>query len=322
MQGGGMHATRPKDPTRGFVHEALIYEGIADFIRDTSAFVRDGLQNDEHVLVVVSGEKVELLRETLGEQPSLRFENMDEVGRNPARILPIWRSFADRLSANGVAFRGVGEPISSRRSADEIVECQRHEALLNLAFHDGPPWRLACPYDRNTLSHSVIEGAERSHGSILEADHQRRSETFQGWDSAARPLDAPLSPVPVGAEALGFSLDTLSTMRAVVEQAATSAGLPAVRVSDLVSGVSEVMANSVRHGGGTGLLTVWRSDRSLVCEVRDRGRFNLPFVGREQPLPDQLGGYGLWLANQLCDLVQIRSSIEGSVVRITMAVPP
>jgi anti-sigma regulatory factor (Ser/Thr protein kinase) len=33
------------------------------------------------------------------------------------------------------------------------------------------------------------------------------------------------------------------------------------------------------------------------------------------PLSDE-GGRGLWLANQLCDLVQIRSGENGTVVRL------
>ena len=32
----------------------------------------------------------------------------------------------------------------------------------------------------------------------------------------------------------------------------------------------------------------------------------------------QPGGYGLWLANQLCDLVQIRSLPAGTAVRLHM----
>ena len=38
-----------------------------------------------------------------------------------------------------------------------------------------------------------------------------------------------------------------------------------------------------------------------------------------QPVLDQPGGRGLWLANQLCDLVQVRTFELGNVVRIHMA---
>jgi anti-sigma regulatory factor (Ser/Thr protein kinase) len=39
-------------------------------------------------------------------------------------------------------------------------------------------------------------------------------------------------------------------------------------------------------------------------------------AGRIRPGPDQSSGFGLWLANQLCDLVQVRSLPSGTVVRL------
>jgi hypothetical protein len=39
-------------------------------------------------------------------------------------------------------------------------------------------------------------------------------------------------------------------------------------------------------------------------------------VGRARPTPHQAGGYGVWLANQLCDLVQVRTFAAGSAVRL------
>ena len=60
---------------------------------------------------------------------------------------------------------------------------------------------------------------------------------------------------------------------------------------------------------------------AVVCEVRDEGRFGDVWAGRRTPALDQRSGYGLWLANQVCDLVQIRSFATGSVVRLHMRVP-
>ena len=80
--------------------------------------------------------------------------------------------------------------------------------------------------------------------------------------------------------------------------------------------VHEVVSNSIRHGGGAGTLHLWRDDDALVCEVRDGGRIDDPLVGRERPEFGRAGGRGLWLANQLCDLVQVRSFSDGSVVRL------
>ena len=72
---------------------------------------------------------------------------MAHVGHNPARIIPAWHEFVAQHAAPGVRLRGIGEPIFPERSADELVECQRHESLLNLAFADADAFWLVCPYD-------------------------------------------------------------------------------------------------------------------------------------------------------------------------------
>ena len=78
----------------------------------------------------------------------------------------------------------------------------------------------------------------------------------------------------------------------------------------------EVAANSVAHGHGRGTLGVWHDHGCLVCEVRDRGRVEDPLVGRARPGLNGEGGRGLWIANQLCELVQLRSFATETVVRL------
>lgn len=90
-------------------------------------------------------------------------------------------------------------------------------------------------------------------------------------------------------------------------------------VADFVIAASELAANSVMHGGGSGTLRLWRENGSLLAEVEDRGQVKEPLVGRLRPGLAQEGGRGLWLANQLCDLVQIRSGAAGTTVRLHAA---
>jgi alkanesulfonate monooxygenase SsuD/methylene tetrahydromethanopterin reductase-like flavin-dependent oxidoreductase (luciferase family) len=61
---------------------------------------------------------------------------------------------------------------------------------------------------------------------------------------------------------------------------------------------------------------------ALTCEVRDSGLFNRPLVDRERPAAGAAGPRGLWLANQLCDLVQIRTFATGTAVRLHMWLKP
>jgi len=85
----------------------------------------------------------------------------------------------------------------------------------------------------------------------------------------------------------------------------------------MVFAVSEVATNSITHGGGRGVARIWMDGGDVVCEVSDRGVINDPLVDRQQPGTDPSMPRGLWTANQLCDLVQLRSSREtGSVVRL------
>jgi anti-sigma regulatory factor (Ser/Thr protein kinase) len=97
---------------------------------------------------------------------------------------------------------------------------------------------------------------------------------------------------------------------------AAHAGVADHRTDDLVLAVSEIAANTMRYGGGSGVLTTWLTDTGVICEVADHGRIEHLLAGRQRPTPDQLGGRGLWLTNQLCDLVQIRVGQEGNIVRI------
>jgi anti-sigma regulatory factor (Ser/Thr protein kinase) len=110
----------------------------------------------------------------------------------------------------------------------------------------------------------------------------------------------------------------LADLRNIVLEQATGAGLSQPRTAELVLAVNEVVTNSLRHGGGHGTLSIWREQDRVIHEVRDSGRITSPLAGRRKPSLDGEGGRGLWLANQVCDLVQIRSSSAGSAVRLHM----
>ena len=116
---------------------------------------------------------------------------------------------------------------------------------------------------------------------------------------------------------LDFDLTLLSDVRAIVRQHAENSGLAPDRVAGIELAASEIATNSVAYGGGHGHLRCWMDGDRFVCELRDAGRIVQPFVGRTPPTPGQASGYGLWLAQQLCDVVEIRSGADGTVVRIS-----
>ncbi len=308
------------EATREFVHEALLYDGDDEFVSATALFIREGVDAGEPVLVVVGAEKIARLREELnGHGDAVLFADMADVGANPARIIPAWQQFVEQHLRDDRPVRGIGEPIWAERSADELVECQRHESLLNVAFADAPAWRLLCPYDVSKLSGAVIEEALRSHPIVVRNGVRGTSGSYRGLAGPARPFDLPLPGPPANTDVFEFDGAHLADGRRLVSRRAADAGLSAARANDLVLAVNEILTNSVRHGGGSGVLRIWQDDGRLVCEVEDRGRINDPLVDRRRPDTDQPGGRGLWMANQLCDLVQFRTAGGETIVRLHMS---
>jgi anti-sigma regulatory factor (Ser/Thr protein kinase) len=268
-------------------------------------------------MVATSAPKIGRLRSELnGESESVRFVDMADLGRNPARIIPAWRQFAE--AGEGQPLRGIGEPIWAGRSDAELTECHHHESLLNLAFAEGPELTLLCPYDADALPAEVVECARRTH-PIVDEDGSAASEDYQAPDRAPSPFSGPLSPAPRSAATLSFDLRQLEAVRSFVTAWAEEQGLDRGHSQDLMLAMHELTANSVRHGGGRGVVRVWRDGDSVVGEVSDRGQMRTsPLAGRAMPDQDSQGGRGLWIVNQVCDLVQIRSLPGGNVVRVQL----
>jgi anti-sigma regulatory factor (Ser/Thr protein kinase) len=302
---------------RGFRHEALFYSGEDGFLAGTLPFIRDAVASGEPIMVAVNRDKIALLKTRLnGTADRVLFADMRELGRNPALILPAWQDFVSANATNGSRVRGIGEPICAGRGAAELAECQHHESLLNLAFGRGPSWWLLCPYDTAALDPSVLVGAERSHPFIEEDGVERESGAYRDPAATGAPFGGPLPDPPVIPEEVTFdSPDDLEAMRRFVAEQAVAEGIAAECADGLVLAVDEVVTNALRHGGGRGTVRAWSQDGGVVCEVADTGTITEPLVGRVRPDLNRHGGRGLWIANHFCDLVQIRSSRAGTVVR-------
>lgn len=295
----------------GFRHQALIYHGREEYLSGTVPFLREGLDAGQAVLVAVGPEQTELLEAELGGAEGLRFADMRFLGRNPAAIIPLWREFV--AEAEGRPLRGIGEPVWASRSDAALEECRRQEALLNLAFGAGPRWDLLCPYDAISLGDEILEKVANSHPLVCRHGRCRPSPSF---DPAPDTLAGRLPPPPARRQTLAFGIAELGEVRRLVSTAAAREGMGDIEISDLVTATSELAANSVAHGGGSGTLRLWHEDGRLIVEVEDRGTIEEQLVGRVRPEVSQEGGRGLWLANTLCDLVQIRSGEGGTTVRL------
>ena len=146
----------------GFLHRALLYRGAAEFRASIERYLRGGQARAEPVLIATAPVKVSWLRRELnGDTAGVAFTDMTELGRNPARIIPAVRAFMDRYP--GRRIRCVGEPVWADRSAAELREATRYEALVNTAF-GGSPATMVCLYDSRG-THLVGAGRRRLHPS-------------------------------------------------------------------------------------------------------------------------------------------------------------
>lgn len=303
----------------GFSHRLLFYADEDEFLAATVPHLRVALEAGQPALAVVRPARAAALKGELGaDAAGVGFVDVQAVGRNPGRLIPLWREFFERTGGRGRPLRGIGEPVWPGRTAAELDECHRHEHLLNRAFAGAPGWSLLCPYDSSSLGFDVLQAAARCHPVLAKGEYSRSNPACTLEPAPATFLTGSLPSPPRATDWLEFDRDGLNRVRGRVATHAAEAQLSPSRGSDLVSAASEIAANSVRHGGGRGRLGIWRGGRELMVEFRDSGRIDEPLVGRRRPGLAQLGGRGVWLAHQLCDLVQVRSGPGGSTIRLRM----
>ena len=299
-------------------HQALLYTGDQQYVSGVLDFVNSALAGDRPLFVAVPAAHGALLRRHLdGRAERVRFADMTDLGRNPSRIIPAIRQFID-AHPEPVSF--VGEPIWPGRTPAEVAEATRHEALINSAF-DGTGARVLCPYDVSELDPAVVADAHRTHPELIDADGQTRASARYADPRVVWQDTAYLPRAPAHAEHVRIGPRNLAGVRRLARRAAARAGLPTSRADDLILAVTELATNSVLHGGGSATVAVWPDTGRVLCEVSDSGALTDPLVGRRRPAEDAVDGRGLWLVNQVCDLVQLHSSATETRVRITVAGP-
>ncbi|WP_410675452.1 anti-sigma factor RsbA family regulatory protein [Amycolatopsis sp. cmx-4-68] len=302
--------TRDHEP---FIHPALFYRDADEYLAGTVPFVRSGLAAGEPVAVSVPAANLALLRAELGaDADQVLLMDMGTAGRNPGRIIPgVLRAFADTHLDRHV--RIIGEPIWPSRSDDEYPACVQHEALINLAF-TGRDVTILCPYDTRNLTPAVLADAEATHPLLIDSDGERASTVYDP-EAIIAGYNQPL-PEPADAAELTVDPANLAQARTVARTHAHSAGLAQDKVADVELVVTELVTNSIDHGGGTGQLQIWTADGHLVCQVRDQGTLTDPLAGRHPVTPDAHRNRGLLLVNHMADLVRLHTSTGDTTIRV------
>ncbi len=302
-----------------FRHVGFFYRTEDEYAVAVGGFLRDGLAAGDPAFAAIPPARIGLVRDALGaDAPLVQFADMTEMGRNPAWIIPRVLAFTGQHAGRRVRY--VGEPIWAARSDAELREATRHEALINLAFA-GADADILCPYDTAGLAPAILTDAMRTHPLLLSDGGHGTSPMYAVPSRIPSSCSVPLPAPPHDAMFHTYRTD-LSEVRALVLKHARDAGLTDARANDLVLAVSEVAANTLRHTQSQGTLTIWHDTDEIVCEIHDEGTITDPLAGRRRPAPDALGGHGLWIVHQVCDLVELRSDQSGTTIRMHMAIQP
>lgn len=311
--------------TADLCHPALVYATPEQFLATAVPFLRDGIEREEPCLALTSPRNVALLREALGaaEAAAVELQPADVWLTTPWRALVAYRSWVDDNTGGLSAIapqrrvRVLGEPFAPGRTPAAAREWTRYEALLNVAFA-ALPLTLLCSYDAAALPEAVIADVLRTHPLLLEPSQLlRENPGYADLRSLSAALDA-IALEPAATPVAEQPVDTdLHALRGFVAAEAQRAGVPGERIPDMTLAAHEVAANACTHGGGDAVLRTWTADGEFLCEVADRGAgMPDPLAGNVEPAVTQPSGRGLWLARQLCDLVQVRTGAAGTTVRL------
>jgi hypothetical protein len=313
-----MSTMAPVRARQSYRHEAFLWHGRADFVRGLVAFVREGIDAGEAVMIAVIPEHADWIRNDLGSTASqVHFVDMIELGRNPARIIPAWQKFLDDWSGIGRPARGIGEPIWPGRRPEEVLECQLHEALLNLAVDPKLPFWLVCPYDSEHLDGEIIAEAGRSHPALATVASYHGSPSYRGHAHAHEMFTTALPALGgTPAETVATSQTNLEATAEYVALQAAAADLWSHKIVELTDAARALTANSLYRGADRVHLQFWNEPAVLICDVTDDTVIADLLIGRHAPRPAEQDA--LWFANQKCDLVQARSRDDGTTVRLHM----
>jgi anti-sigma regulatory factor (Ser/Thr protein kinase) len=298
----------------GLRHLVLFYHDEAEYQAVLAQHVRAAVGRDEPVLILIP--QPWLVQSAWASAPDVRSSDMAELGRNPARIVPVLRSFCDANPHRRVLI--IAEWMWPGRSHAELCEAARHEALLDQALA-GREVTILCPYSATALPPWVVTDAGCLHQWQAQQDSVRPSATYAGPGSVPASCLAPLPSPPSDAETIEYRSD-LRPVRAVVSAVAREAGLSPNRATDLMLAASEVAANTLRHTQAAGVAVTWRTDGEVLCQISDSGYIADRLAGLRRPPPGESGGQGLWLVNQVCDLVELRSTEAGTLIRMHMKI--
>lgn len=135
------------------------------------------------------------------------------------------------------------------------------------------------------------------------------------------PVGGPVTGEPAVLFAKRFTAADVTAVRHALASQVAAAGLAGEVGDDFVLAANELVTNAVRHGGGSGRVTLRRLDDVVVCEVTDHGG-GADALPVRAPRADVPGGRGLWLAHQLTGSLLLTRRPDGVTAMVSACLSP
>lgn len=299
-------------------HTGLAYETTQEFLDGAVPFISGGLAQEHAVMAITSPEKAQALREAAGTAADgVEFSSTDDWYMSQARA---FSKFIDRARAQHEEGRRglciLTDPSVAGLDEERVRRWLFVENLVSQILRT-MPMSVMCTYDVH-LSGLTRSQIEISHPHMATGAQICASSAFIdpcAFNDSAHAVMR--GDVPADAQVLSFDEHSLTEFRAFVERTARNLEMSAAKGIDLVIAASEAAANAIEHGGGSGIGRVWRSGSEVICAIENSsGGIDNLAAGFVTPGWAEERGRGIWMMRQLCEWVDLRSTADGTSVRL------
>jgi anti-sigma regulatory factor (Ser/Thr protein kinase) len=309
----------------GYFHEALPYDSDEELLAVVVPFLSGGVAEGEPTIVALGEQHAELVRAALPPEIAgkVEFHPGGDMYARPASAIRSYREMLAGYAAGGAGqIRIIGElpPTELGATWDWWA---RYESAINHAYDEFPLWSM-CAYDTRTTPADVLADVARTHPrSARPGDQHVPNPDYVGPDRfLGRRTPAAPDPLQLTTPAIDLKDPNAAETRAAIARLNGTGILPRRKLGDLQLAVTEVVTNGLIHGTPPVTVRCWAGEDRIVTTVTDRGQGPKdPLAGLQAAAHAPNGGFGLWLAHQLCDHVTMTHDENGFTVRLISGDP-
>jgi len=309
----------------GFRHEAALFASDEEFLALAVPFLADGIAAGDPTLLAVPAPLQRRVQEALGDPAGLTLLAAEQYSQPFTTLQRNYQMFLDCAGTGGRWVRqirmigAVPEP-SSGTQWDGWV---RYEAAINDLYATLPVWSV-CPYDTRGVPAEVLDDVERTHPYLaVDGEHRPNPRYTEPTAFLTERTRNELDPLERSSPDLTLTAPEPADGRRAAAALAATTELDRKTIDGLMIGVSEALANAIRHGRPPVDLRAWAAADRVLVVVRDRGRGpSDPYAGYLPRRGEQVdSGLGLWITRQVCSRVTLTQTPEGFTVRLVAGTP-